>query len=217
VSGASDATPGPAHIPHGAAPGGYSGPNRSLILAGGGMRVAWQSGVIRALFESGLVFAHADGTSGGTITLAMLLSGLSPVEMCERWKAISVRDFVSFMPLTEYLKGPQIEALGDADGIVKQVFPGLGIDVERVRAATGIQGTFNVCNFADKMNEAVPHPDVDLDLLVAGISLPIFMPAVERGSMLYMDSVWIRDANLMEAVRRGCEELWVIWCIGNTD
>lgn len=32
---------------------------------------------------------------------------------------------------------------------------------------------------------------------------------------LYLDSVWIRDANLLEAVRRGAEELWVVWCLGN--
>jgi hypothetical protein len=57
---------------------------------------------------------------------------------------------------------------------------------------------------------------VDLDLLVAGISLPIFMPAVRKGDSLYLDSVWIKDANLMEAVRRGAEELWVVWCIGNS-
>jgi hypothetical protein len=28
--------------------------------------------------------------------------------------------------------------------------------------------------------------------------------------------VWIKDANLMEAVRRGADELWLVWCIGNT-
>ena len=40
-------------------------PRRSLILAGGGMRVAWQAGVLKALEAAGLRFAHADGTSGG--------------------------------------------------------------------------------------------------------------------------------------------------------
>jgi hypothetical protein len=46
--------------------------------------------------------------------------------------------------------------------------------------------------------------------------LPIFMPPVSKGDSLYMDSVWIKDANLMEAVKRGAEELWLVWCIGNT-
>lgn len=206
----------PSHRPSGAPPDGSAGPKRSLILAGGGMRVAYQAGVVRALLESGLTFAHADGTSGGIMNLAMLLSGLSPVEMCDRWRTLKVRDFVSFLPPEQYLKGPHLMAMGDADGIVKKVFPHLGIDCDKIRSAHGMVGTFNVCNYARKTNEAIPHDRVDLDLLVAGISLPIFMPPVQKGPVLYLDSVWIKDANLMEAVRRGADELWVVWCIGNT-
>jgi predicted acylesterase/phospholipase RssA len=204
------------HTPCGAPPQGYRGPSRSLILAGGGMRVAYQAGVVRALLEDSLCFSHADGTSGGTINLAMLLSGLSPAEMCERWRTLNVKDFVSLMPLESYLKSDGVEAMGDADGIVRRVFPHLGIDVNRIRAARGMEGTFNVCNFSRKTNEVIPHDRIELDLLVAGISLPIYMPPVRRGEDLYLDSVWIKDANLIEAVRRGAEELWVVWCIGNT-
>jgi predicted acylesterase/phospholipase RssA len=189
---------------------------RSLILAGGGMRVAWQAGALRALAEEGLIFAHADGTSGGIMNLAMLLSGLSPAEICERWRTLDPRDFSSFLPLDEYLHGPQLEAMGDARGIREKVFPHLGIDVEKIRSATGLIGTFNVCNFTRKTNEVIPHERIDLDLLVAGMSLPIFMPPVQKGTTVYTDSVWIRDANLPEAMRRGADELWLLWCIGNT-
>jgi predicted acylesterase/phospholipase RssA len=191
------------------------GPQRSLILAGGGMRVAYQAGVLRALSEAGLSFSHADGTSGGTINLAMLLSGLSPVEMCDRWRTLRVKDFVSFMPVQDYLKAWNLPAFGDAKGIREGVFPHLGIKVEKIRAATTMLGTFNVCNYTRKTSEVIPHQQIDLDLLVAGISLPIYMPPVAKDGSLYLDSVWIKDANLMEAVRRGSEELWVVWCIGN--
>jgi predicted acylesterase/phospholipase RssA len=205
-----------ATLVHGSPPAGYRGPKRSLILAGGGMRVAYQAGVIRALIESGLCFAHADGTSGGTINLAMLFSGLSPDEMCRRWRTLDVKDFASLVPLHKYLNAFDMMAMGDADGIVGKVFPHLGVDVARVNTATGMSGTFNVCNYTRKTNEAVPHDIVDLDLLVAGISLPALMPPVERNGTLYVDSVWIKDANLLEAVARGSEELWLVWCIGNT-
>src|SRR5439155_2539984 len=143
---------------------------RSLILAGGGMRVAYQAGVLRALEEDGLRFVHADGTSGGTINLAMLFSGLSPAEMVERWRTLRMRDFVSFLPLSRYLRSPNLMALGDADGLVGRVYPHLGIDVSRIRGARGIEGTFNVCNYDEKTNIAVPHVEIDLDLLVAGVS-----------------------------------------------
>lgn len=197
-------------------PAHYVGPSRSLILAGGGIRVAYQAGVIKALHESGLRFCHGDGTSGGTINLAMLLSGLSPMEMCVRWSSLNVADFVSFMPFHKYLNAADLMAMGDADGIVDKVFPHLGIDVTKINGASGMDGTFNVCNFSRKTNEVVPHRAIDLDLLVAGISLPIFMPPVIKDGTVYTDSVWIKDANCLEAVRRGAEEIWLVWCIGNT-
>jgi predicted acylesterase/phospholipase RssA len=191
-------------------------PRRSLILAGGGMRVAYQAGVLRALEEEGLTFFHADGTSGGTINLAMLFSGLSPTEMCERWRTLNVHDFVSLLTVRKYLRSLDWPAFGGADGLVKKVYPHLGIDVGRIRAARGIEGTFNVCNYTDKTNRAVPHGELDEDLLVAGVSLPMMMPPVAHGGSLYLDSVWIKDANPTEAVRRGAEEIWLVWCIGNT-
>ncbi len=197
-------------------PPGGGDKRRSLVLAGGGIRVAYQAGVLLALEQAGLTFSHGDGTSGGTINLAMLFSGLSPLEMCERWRSLKVRDFVSFVPFHKYLNAADMMAMGDADGIIEKVFPHLGIDVATINAATGMEGTFNVCNFDRKTNEAISHRDVDLDLLVAGISLPIFMPAVVRNGTTYTDSVWIKDANCMEAVRRGAEEIWLVWCIGNT-
>lgn len=204
------------HTVHLAPPPGATGPRRSLVLAGGGMRVAYQAGVLKALAEAGLHFQHADGTSGGTINLAMLFSGLSPDDMCARWRSLKVGDFVSFVPFHKYLNAADMMAMGDADGIVDKVFPHLGIDIGSINAACGMDGTFNVCNFTRKTNESVGHREIDLDLLVAGISLPIFMPPVKKGGTTYTDSVWIKDANCLEAVRRGADEIWLVWCIGNT-
>jgi NTE family protein len=190
-------------------------PRRSLLLAGGGIRVAYQAGVLVALEEAGLRFHHADGTSGGTFNLAMLLSGVSPDEACRRWRDLKVLSFASVWPLRRLLAGPPYPALGTAAGIRDRVFPALGVDVERIRSAQGIDGTFNVCDFASKACIAVPHTEADLDVLTAGVSLPVFSPAVERGGRTLIDAVWIKDTNLSEALRRGAEELWLVWCIGN--
>ncbi|MEX2435904.1 MAG: patatin-like phospholipase family protein, partial [Balneolaceae bacterium] len=180
-----------------------------------GMRVAYQAGVIRALLEQEYSFHHVDGTSGGTMNLAMLLSGLSPEEMCERWRTLDVKKFVSMLPFDEYLRLHKSKAMGDADGIINHVFPHLGIDPDKIHLAKGIDGTFNVCNYTHKTNEVIYHSEIALEHLVAGISLPIFMPAVEYRGSKYIDSVWIKDANVMEAVKRGAEEIWLVWCIGN--
>ena len=79
-----------------------------------------------------------------------------------------------------------------------------------------MQGTFNVCNYTRKVNEVIGHEQIDVEMLVAGMSLPIFMPPVKRGNFWYTDSAWIRDANPLEAVRRGADEVWIVWTLGNS-
>jgi predicted acylesterase/phospholipase RssA len=202
------------HVPPLAA-GADGGPRRSLLLAGGGIRVAYQAGVLVALEEGGIRFHHADGASGGTFNLAMLLSGVSPGEACGRWRALDVRAFATLWPARRLLTGPPYPALGSSAGIRRRVFPALGVDVERIRGATGIDATFNVCDFAAKECVAVPHTEVDLDVLTACVSLPILSPAVARDGRVLVDAVWIKDTNLSEALRREAEELWLVWCIGN--
>lgn len=205
----------PPHTPALAAGPGVSAPRRALLLAGGGMRVAYQAGVLVALERAGLTFAHGDGASGGTINLAMLLSGLSPAEISQRWRTLDVRRFVSLWPPRRLLGGPPYPALGSSAGIRDHVFPHLGIDPAQIRAAEGMLGTFNVCDYDRKQCVAVPHHQVDLDLLVAGVSLPVLSPAVRRDGRAYLDAVWIKDTNVAEAVRRGADELWLVWAIGN--
>jgi len=180
------------------------------------MRVAYQAGVVRALAEAGIDFDHADGASGGTMNLAMLLSGITPTDMCARWSSLDPKSFVSLPPVRDLVKFLDAPAWGDADGIRETVFPHLGIDIDAIRAHRGLHGTFNVCNFSRKTVEVIPHTELDLDLLIAGISLPILMPAVHTRGAWYTDAVWIKDANVDEAVRQGADEVWVIWCIGNT-
>lgn len=204
------------HRPHLAAAEGYDGPRRALILAGGGMRVSWQAGVLCALEEQGICFTHGDGTSGGCMNLAALLSGISPVDLRTRWESLEPRQFSSFAPLVDFLKMSGAMAFGSADGIVNEVYPHLGIDVARINESTGIESRFNVCNFTKKIVEPVPHERVRLDHLVAAVSLPIFMPPVSIDGTTYTDAVWIKDANLIDAVKRGADELWLVWCIGHT-
>lgn len=208
------------HAPHtppiAAGDTGDAGVRRALVLAGGGMRVAYQAGAVKALFDEGLRFSHADGTSGGTMNLAALLSGLAPDELCARWRSLPVTGFAALRPLPEYLRGTRMSAVGSADGLVEKVYPALGISIERIRAATGIDAAFNVCRFDDKTVVPLPQAQLDIQRLVAGVSLPIFMPAVQADGQTWTDAVWIKDANLLACVERGARELWLVWCIGNT-
>lgn len=193
----------------------YAGPRRSLMLAGGGMRLAYQAGVIKALQEEGLQFNHVDGTSGGIFNTAMLASGVPAEEMGQNWRKVSIKSFTSPSPVKSYFNPLKTMGYTDADGIREKVFPALGIDLPKINSNTNFLATFNVCNFTDKSTENIRDQKVKEDHLIAGVSLPIVMPALKIDGKWYSDSVWIKDTNLVEAVKLGAEEIWLVWAIGN--
>ena len=193
-----------------------AGIKRSLILAGGGARLAYQAGVIKALEEEGLSFSHFDGTSGGIFNTAMLSSGIEAKDMGTRWRKVNVMNFSSLLPFKSYFSKNTFAAFGDADGMISKVYPTLGIDVAKMNANTSIDATFNVCNFSKKTVEVFSNQNVTLQHLVAGMSLPIFMPALKINGDWYTDAVWIKDANITEALKRNVKEIWLVWAIGNS-
>src|SRR6476469_10724303 len=108
---------------------------RALILAGGGARLAYHAGVLKALEEEGLSFHHVDGTSGGIFGTAMLASGVTPVEACRRWRKLKLDGFMGVMPFKDaHFKTSQL--FNGAEGIRKSIFPELGIDIEKINANT---------------------------------------------------------------------------------
>ena len=123
------------------------------------------------------------------MNLSMLLCGQDSDEMGQRWRELRQRDFAAPLPWRDYLGTLRWPALSGAQGVREKVFPQLGIDPDVIRRATGVVGTYNVCNFATKTAEVVEHRDIDLDLLVAAVSLPMLMPAVVRRGTPYTDAV----------------------------
>ena len=109
--------------------GSDGGEHRSLVLAGGGMRVAYQAGVLAALDQAGITFHHVDGTSGGTLNLSMVLAGLPIAEICERWRTLDPRGFATPLPWRQYVRSPHWPALGGSRGVRDRVLPHLGIDL----------------------------------------------------------------------------------------
>ncbi|MGB2940432.1 MAG: patatin-like phospholipase family protein, partial [Candidatus Dormiibacterota bacterium] len=85
---AADVTPPPMPSPDAPAPEPLPpGKKRSLILAGGGMKVAFQAGVLQVwLDEAGLDFDHADGASGGVFQLAMWCQGMTGTQIADNWR-----------------------------------------------------------------------------------------------------------------------------------
>src|SRR5688572_33177072 len=123
---------------------------RSLVLAGGGAKIGWASGVLQVLMdEAKLRFDHLDATSGSVFNLGMLLSGRSATDIADAWGDLSPKEFVSFHPWWKYLRFWTLPSLLTQDAAVRHVLPKWGIDMEKVRRCTEVYGhpctaTFNV-------------------------------------------------------------------------
>lgn len=185
---------------------------RSLIMAGGGIKVAFQAGVLQVwLDEAGLSFDHADGASGGVFNLAMYCQGMSGKRIADNWRNLDPNLGIEFN-WKEDLKLFYAESLFKLDRYRQNVFPKWGLDWHAIRASQR-EATFNVYNFSKHELEVITPDKMTEDHLVASVSLPMWFPPVKIGGDLYIDSVFATDANLEEAIRRGADELWVIWTV----
>lgn len=185
---------------------------RSLILAGGGMKVGYQAGVLQVLLdEAGLHFEHVDGTSGGCLNLAMVQSGLSGTAIANNWRTTGPLELTSLQPIWRYLAPWRLPSFLTFDRLLRRLGE-WGVDFERIRASE-IAGTYNVYNFSDKVLETHTGSEMTPTLFCACFALPIWFPAVRIGDSTYIDGVYWKDSNLAEAVRRGANEIWVIWTV----
>jgi predicted acylesterase/phospholipase RssA len=185
---------------------------RSLILAGGGIKVAFQAGVLQVwLDEAGLAFDHADGASGGTFNLAMYCQGMTGTQIADNWRNLPPHLGIDFN-WKQYPKLFYARSIFTLDRFRNNVFPRWGLDWDKIRASER-EATFNVYNFSKHELEVVTPDRMTEDHLVACVSLPMWFPPVEIGGDIYIDPVYITDANLEEAIRRGADELWVIWTV----
>jgi predicted acylesterase/phospholipase RssA len=83
------------------------------------------------------------------------------------------------------------------------------LDWEKIRSSRLI-GTFNAYDFSKNQLVVRTQDQMDEDFLVACVSLPMWFPPVTIGNDRYIDAVYLTDANLMEAISRGANELWII-------
>jgi predicted acylesterase/phospholipase RssA len=185
---------------------------RSLILAGGGIKVAFQAGVLQVwLDEASVTFDHVDGASGGTFNLAMLCQGMTGTEIADNWRSTS--PLLGFSPnLRELGRLQYAESILNLDGYRKNVFPSWGLNWDKIRASDR-EATFNVYNFSRQQLEVLTPDQMSEDLLCGCVTLPMWFPPVRVDGNSYIDAVYVTDGNLEEAVERGANEIWVIWTV----
>jgi predicted acylesterase/phospholipase RssA len=185
---------------------------RSLILAGGGMKVAFQAGVLQVwLDEAGISFDHADGVSGGTFNLAMYCQGMTGHQIADNWRNLPVSFFKDFN-WEQYTHLFYANSILKFDRFREQIFPDWGLDWDIIKASK-LEATFNVYNFSAHELEILTPDMMTENYLVACASIPMWFPPVIIDENIYIDAVFITDANLEEAIRRGADELWVVWTV----
>lgn len=181
---------------------------RSLLLAGGGLKVAFQAGVLQVwLSEAGLRFDHVDACSGGAFNLALLCDGRTGIEIADTWRRMRPLDGVSFSG-RGLLRGDSIVTM---DGY-RQVVRGWGLDWDRIRASS-VDATFTVHNRSRAARETFAAAEMDEDKLVATLSQAVWFPPVQIDGDYYTDAVFDTDANVDAALEHGADEIWVIWTV----
>jgi hypothetical protein len=192
---------------------------RALILAGGGAKIGWASGAMQVLLEeANLRFDHYDATSGSVFNLGMLLSGRSAAHICEAWSELSPLEMVSLHSPLAYLKFWSLPSLLTQRAALEHVMPKWGIELHKVRECKQVYGhpctaTFNVLDFNQKRVKTLNHTEIDQDYFLAVDAVPAVVPPVSKSGTLYTDAMLLKDANLSEAVKRGADEIWVLWTV----
>jgi len=185
-------------------------PKRSLMLAGGGLKIAFQAGVLQVwLDEAGLEFDHGDGVSAACFNLAMWTQGMSGRQIADNWRNLNPLAGID-LNWSQLLRGPFAASIFELDAYRRKVFPAWGLDWEKIRASRR-EATFNVYNFSRHELRPVTQSEMTEDFLVATGSLPIWFPPVRIDGDTYVDAVFNTASNLEEAIRRGADELWIIW------
>ena len=184
---------------------------RALIFAGGGLKVAFQAGVLQVWLDEVTVpldFELADGASGGTFNLAMWCQGMSGTEIADAWRktrplrliGLNLRFWRSLLTFGRFRRN-----------ILAKTWE---LDWDTIRKSSR-RGTFNTYNFTKNELRLVPHTEMDENKLVACVSLPGWFPPMKLDDGNdYIDAVYASDANLEEAIHSGgATELWVIWTV----
>ena len=185
-------------------------PKRSLMLAGGGVKIAFQAGVLQVwLDEAGIEFDHGDGVSAACFNLAMWTQGMSGRQIADNWRNLNPITGVD-VNWSQLVRLLYAESLFELDAYRRKVFPAWGLDWEKIRLSRR-EATFNVYNFSKHELRPVTPPEMTEDFLVATASLPIWFPPVRIEGDTYIDAVFNTASNLEEAIRRGADELWIIW------
>lgn len=187
-------------------------PRRALVFAGGGLKVAYQAGALQVLLdEAGIEFDLADGASGGVFNLAMWCQGMTGRQIADNWR--NYQPLGDFSPnLRAWLRGPWGASALTTGGLRRHTLTSFGLDWHAIRS-TSREAVFELFNVTRQELQPVPAAQITEDGLLSAVALPMWFPPARIDGDIYIDAVFATDGNLEEMIRRGADELWVIWTV----
>ena len=136
---------------------------------------------------------------------------MSGTEIADNWRnfnplraiALNWKEYIKLFWGVSFLK---------YDRFRKNILTRWGLDWKKINENKQ-EATFNIYNFTKQKLLVASASEMSEDHLIAGVSLPIWFPPVEIDGDKHIDAVYVTDANIEEAIRRGADELWIIWTV----
>ena len=187
---------------------------RALVMPGGGGRGAYQVGVVKALFEAGLQFDMAFGTSIGALNATFLAQGeIKRLE--DMWcnlRPWDVFKLPSAQQLGRMVLGRKLGMLdtGPLEEILRRE-----ADLRRIKQADMKVRvvTTDLCSLETRMVnlEDVSTSGELIDLLMATSAVPIaFPPRQLQGHGLWVDGGLVKNTPLRAAIDSGADEIFMV-------
>lgn len=187
---------------------------RALVMPGGGGRGAYQVGVAKALFESGLKFDMAFGTSIGAINAAFLAQGeLKRLE--EIWGSLRPWDIFKLPNAQQLGRMVLGRKLGMLDTSPLEEILRREADLRRIKNSEMKVRlvTTDLCSLETRMVnlEDVSTTGELVDLLMATSAVPIaFPPRQLQGDGLWVDGGLVKNTPLRAAIDAGVDEIFMV-------
>ena len=170
-------------------------------------------GVLQVLLdEAGIAFDHADGASGGVFNLAMYCQGFTGHEIANNWRNFPVLSSIC-INWRQLLLLFRAESLLKYDRFRTVVLNGRWkIDWEAIKSSERCGTTRTISANTNSLSEP-RATSTRISLSQESHCQAGFLRFEIGHSQQYIDAVYVTDANLMTAIDRGAEEIWIIWTV----
>lgn len=189
-------------------------PTRALVLPGGGGRGAYQVGVAKALFEKGIHFDMAFGTSIGGLNAAFIAQGeLDRLE--EVWCSIRATDIFKLPSAHQMGRLLLGHKLGLLDNSPLEEILRKEVNLHKLKASATQVGwcTTDLCSLETRLFtiDNIMSTNELVDVLMATSAIPMaFPPRHIHGHGLWVDGGLVRNTPMEMAIQKGADEVYMV-------